>query len=64
MVLGKFPVPGRPTIWMTVGQGPVVLAVRRDWRLNVVIIADLGQRQKSAFSILSHNLGRSSGHHK
>ena len=27
MVLGKLPVPGRPTIWMTVGQGPVVLAV-------------------------------------
>ena len=21
MVLGKLPVPGRPTIWMTVGQG-------------------------------------------
>ena len=27
MVLGKFPVPGRPTIWMTVGQGAIVLAV-------------------------------------
>ena len=27
MVLGKRPVPGRPTIWMTVGQGPIVLAV-------------------------------------
>ena len=27
MVLGKLPVPGRPTIWMTVGQGPIVLAV-------------------------------------
>ena len=27
MVLGKFPVPGRPTIWMTVGQGPIKLAV-------------------------------------
>ena len=27
MVLGKFPVPGRPTIWMIVGQGPVALAV-------------------------------------
>ena len=22
MVLGKLPVPGRPTIWITVGQGP------------------------------------------
>ena len=27
MVLGKLPVPGRPTIWMIVGQGPVALAV-------------------------------------
>ena len=27
MVLGKLPVPGRPTIWMAVGQGPIVLAV-------------------------------------
>ena len=26
MVLGKLPVPGRPTIWMIVGQGPIVLA--------------------------------------
>ena len=27
MVLGKLSVPGRPTIWITVGQGPVALAV-------------------------------------
>ena len=27
MVLGKLPVPGCPTIWMTVGQRPIVLAV-------------------------------------
>ena len=27
MVLGKLPVPGRPTISITVGQGPVALAV-------------------------------------
>ena len=27
MVLGKLPVPGRPTIWMTVGQGPTALAM-------------------------------------
>ena len=26
-VLGKLPVPGRPTIWITVGQGPIALAV-------------------------------------
>ena len=27
MVLGKLPVQGRPTIWITVGQGPTALAV-------------------------------------
>ena len=27
MVLGKIPVPGRPTIRMIVGQGPIALAV-------------------------------------
>ena len=27
MVLGKLPAPGRPTIWITVGQGPTAFAV-------------------------------------
>ena len=27
MVLGKLQVPGRPTIWILVGQGPIALAV-------------------------------------
>ena len=27
MALGKLPVPGRPAIWITVGQGPTALAV-------------------------------------
>ena len=27
MVLGKLPVPGRPTLWMIVGQGPIALAI-------------------------------------
>ena len=27
IVLGKLPVPGRPTIWIIVGQGPVALAI-------------------------------------
>ena len=31
MVLGKLPVPGRPTILITVGQGPIALAVGADW---------------------------------
>ena len=26
MVLGKLPVPWRPTIWKIVGQGPIALA--------------------------------------
>ena len=31
MVLGKFPVPGRPTICITVGQEPTALAVVAGW---------------------------------
>ena len=31
MVLGKLPVPGRPTILITVGQGPIALAVGARW---------------------------------
>ena len=27
MMLGNLPTPGRPTIWITVGQGPTTLAV-------------------------------------
>ena len=27
MVLCKLPVPGCPTIWITIGQGPIALAV-------------------------------------
>ena len=27
MVLGKLPVPGRPAVWIILGQGPTVLAV-------------------------------------
>ena len=30
MVLGKLPLPGRPTTWITVGQGPTALAVGAD----------------------------------
>ena len=31
MVLGKLSVPGCPTIWITVGQGPTALAVGAGW---------------------------------
>ena len=30
MVLGKLPLPGRPTIWITVGLGSTALAVGGD----------------------------------
>ena len=30
MALGKLPVPGRPTILITLGQGPIALAVGAD----------------------------------
>ena len=30
IVLGKLPVPGRPTIWIIVGQGPIALVVGAD----------------------------------
>ena len=33
MVLGKLPVPGRPTTLMKVGQGPIALAVGAGERL-------------------------------
>ena len=31
MVLGKLPVPGRPTTLITVGQGPTALAAGAGW---------------------------------
>ena len=31
MLLGELPVPGRPTIWITVGQGLTALAVGAGW---------------------------------
>ena len=31
MVLGKLPVPGRPTIWMIVGQEPICAGSRCGW---------------------------------
>ena len=31
MVLGNLPAPGRPTIWITVGQGPTAYAVGVGW---------------------------------
>ena len=44
MVLGKLPVPGRPTILITVGQGPIALAVGAGgvvWILLLLFILSL-----------------------
>ena len=47
MVLGKLPVPGRPTIWITVGQGaPVAQWVKR-WP------TDLADRVRSSLVVKS-----------
>ena len=35
MVLGKLPVPGRPTICIIVGQGPIALAVGTGGYLDI-----------------------------
>ena len=51
MVLGELPVPGRPTIWMIVGQGPIALTVGAGGGcLNIFILI-------SSFSPLSPSLG-------
>ena len=41
MVLGKLPVPGRPTIWITVGQGPTALAVGAGWVVWTVLLSSI-----------------------
>ena len=39
MVLGKLLVPGRPAIWMIVGQGPIALAVGADGAVWTVLLS-------------------------
>ena len=51
-VLGKLPVPGRPTILITVGQGPTALAVGADGGLFGHFYSPL-----SFFSSFSLSLG-------
>ena len=41
MVLGKLPVPGRPTIWITVGQEPTALAVGADWGCLDILLSSV-----------------------
>ena len=38
---GKLPVPGRPTTWMMVGQGPIVLAVGAGWVVWTVLLSSI-----------------------
>ena len=49
MVLGKLPVPGRPTNLITVGQGPIALTVGADRVVWTFLLS-------SILSLLSHSL--------
>ena len=51
MALGKLPVPGRPTILITVGQGPIALAVGTGGVVWTFLLS-------SILSLLSPSLGR------
>ena len=41
MVQGKLPVPGRPTIWITVGQEPTALAVDAGWVCLDILLSSI-----------------------
>ena len=42
MVLGKLPVPGRPTIWIAVGQGPKYCACSRcGWGVSDILLSSI-----------------------
>ena len=41
MVLGKLPLPGRPTIWIIVGQGPTALAVGAGGRCLDILLSSI-----------------------
>ena len=41
MVLGKLPVPGRLTIWMSVGQGPITLVVGAGGGVWTVLLSSI-----------------------
>ena len=58
MVLVKLPEPRRPTIWMAVGQGPIVLAVGAGgetarYRLKYCLKGPLNPKQPTS-QILAH----------
>ena len=41
MVLGKLPMPGRPIIWMIVGQGPIAVAVGAGGAVLTVLFSSI-----------------------
>ena len=46
MVVGKLPVPGRPSIWITEGQGPTALVVGAGWScLDSFILIQYSHRE-------------------
>ena len=47
MVLGKLPVPGRPTIWIVVGQGPIALAVGAGGGVWIFLLSSIFSRSFS-----------------
>ena len=57
MVLGKLPVPGRPTIWITVGQGPTALAVgAAGGCLDITLIYPFSSLSLSLWETARHGL--------
>ena len=57
MVLGKLPVPGRPTILIRVGQGPTALAVGAGWGCLDIFTLDYPFSLLSFLSSFSLSLG-------
>ena len=51
MVLGKVPVPGRPTIWMTIEQGPIAVAEGAGGRLFGHFYSPLSFPSSSSLSL-------------
>ena len=47
MVLGKLPVPGRPTVWMLIGQRPIALGQR-----PIALAAGAGEGCLDIFTLL------------
>ena len=41
MILGNLPVPGRPTVWMIVGQGPIALAVGAGRVVRIFLLSSI-----------------------